>query len=38
MVLFHWWFNSYGFMVAKDGCKVAEEGVGKLMMHKLLEE
>ena len=38
VALFHWQFNSYGVVVAKYGCKVAEEGVGKLMVHESFKE
>ena len=33
MAPFCWQFDSYGFMVAKNGCKMAEEGVCELMMY-----
>ena len=35
---FCWRFNSYGIVVAKNGCKVAEESVGELVMHKSREK
>ena len=34
VALFHWWFNSYGVVVTKNGCEMAEESVGELVMHK----
>ena len=38
VALFRWWLDGYGVMVAEYGCKVAEEGVGKLMVHESFEE